>query len=214
MLYPKAAVAPSATSVSMLGARCHRLLKPLMKNFWLMTMTATVSKSSSSPMATWLRAKKAGTGQPHIMCPMEKYMSTSKNPSDAISRRLRTGVSRSSSGSGAACAAPLRDAPYPACCTAAITCAGAAVPSTPMELVSRLTEQAVTPGTLDTAFSTRALHAAQLMPVTLYCSMLLLPFFTSSAFAGWPPARRWSAPCRPGCPGPRRCGCAGPAAPG
>lgn len=40
------------------------------------------------------------------------------------------------------------------------------VPSTPMLLVRRLTEQAVTPGTLDTAFSTRALHAAQLMPVT------------------------------------------------
>lgn len=51
---------------------------------------------------------------------------------------------------------------------------GAAVPSTPMELVSRLTEQAVTPGTLDTAFSTRAEQAAQLIPVTLYCSMLLL----------------------------------------
>ena len=35
-----------------------------------------------------------------------------------------------------------------------------------MELVSRLTEHAVTPGTALTAFSTRALHAAQLMPVT------------------------------------------------
>ena len=43
-----------------------------------------------------------------------------------------------------------------------------AVPSTPMELVSRLTEQAVTPGTAFTAFSTRAEQAAQLMPVTLY----------------------------------------------
>ena len=29
----------------------------------------------------------------------------------------------------------------------------------------------VTPSTLETAFSTRALHAAQLMPVTLYCSI-------------------------------------------
>ena len=46
------------------------------------------------------------------------------------------------------------------------------MPSTPMELVSRLTEQEVTPGTLDTAFSTRALQAAQLMPVTLYCLIL------------------------------------------
>jgi hypothetical protein len=31
----------------------------------------------------------------------------------------------------------------------------------------------VTPGTLETAFSTRVLQAAQLMPVTLYCSILL-----------------------------------------
>ena len=47
-----------------------------------------------------------------------------------------------------------------------MTACSPAVPSTPMLLVRRLTEQAVTPGTLDTAFSTRALHAAQLMPVT------------------------------------------------
>src|SRR5699024_2366922 len=50
--------------------------------------------------------------------------------------------------------------------------AGLAVPSNPMELVSRLTEQAVTPVTLLTAFSTRALQAAQLIPVTLYCSIV------------------------------------------
>ena len=41
-----------------------------------------------------------------------------------------------------------------------------------MELVSRLTEHSVTPGTFETAFSTRALHAAQLMPVTLYCFII------------------------------------------
>jgi hypothetical protein len=35
-----------------------------------------------------------------------------------------------------------------------------------MEFVNRLTEQALTPGTFDTAFSTRVLQAAQLMPVT------------------------------------------------
>ena len=46
-----------------------------------------------------------------------------------------------------------------------------AVPSTPIELVKRLTEQDVTPGTAFTAFSTRAEQAAQLMPVTLYCSI-------------------------------------------
>ena len=40
-----------------------------------------------------------------------------------------------------------------------------------MEFVSRFTAQAVTPGTADTAFSTRAEQAAQLMPVTVYCSI-------------------------------------------
>ena len=54
-------------------------------------------------------------------------------------------------------------------------CSGAAVPVTPIELVSRLTEQLSTPGTARTAFSTRALHAAQLIPVTLYCSKLSPP---------------------------------------
>ena len=53
--------------------------------------------------------------------------------------------------------------------------AALAVPSTPMELVSRLTEQLVTPGTAFTAFSTRAEQAAQLMPVTLYCSIVFTP---------------------------------------
>ena len=43
---------------------------------------------------------------------------------------------------------------------------GAAVPSTPMEFVSRETEHSVTPGTPLTAFSTLALQAAQLIPVT------------------------------------------------
>ena len=49
-----------------------------------------------------------------------------------------------------------------------------AVPSTPMELVNKLTEQEVTPFTPDTAFSTRAEQAAQLIPVTVYCSIIAL----------------------------------------
>ena len=53
---------------------------------------------------------------------------------------------------------------------------GSAVPSTPIDLVSRLTAQAFTPGTWFTAFSTRALQAAQLMPVTIYC------FITDTSF--------------------------------
>ena len=115
------------------------------------------------------------------MCPMEKYISTSKNPREAKSLRFKTGVSRSFSASSARASARFAvpapaprafwrfsAAPYPAYSTAAITASGATFPSTPMEFVSKLTEQAVTPGTFDTAFSTRALQAAQLIPVTVY----------------------------------------------
>ena len=67
--------------------------------------------------------------------------------------------------------APFNDAPYPAASTAAIMLSGLALPSTPIEFVNRLTEQVLTPGTFETAFSTLLLQAAQLMPVTLYCSI-------------------------------------------
>ena len=120
---------------------------------------------------------------------MEKYIRMIQKIREEISRRFNTGVSRSCRAYAAlaalaeALAAPLTDAPYPAASTAAMIAWAEAVPSTPMELVRRLTEQDVTPGTFDTAFSTLALQAAQLMPVTLYCSMEYLPrpgFFLSS----------------------------------
>ena len=69
---------------------------------------------------------------------------------------------------------PFFDAPYPASVTALMISCSLAVPSTPIELVSRLTEQDVTPGTFETAFSTLLLQAAQLMPVTIYCSIVVL----------------------------------------
>ena len=98
----------------------------------------------------------------------------------------------------------LTDALYPASCTARMMLSALALPSTPMEFVKRLTVQDVTPGTLETAFSTRALQAAQLMPFTLNCSILRLPPFAvflsmvirilypiiSSTFAGSSRARR------------------------
>ncbi len=31
-------------------------------------------------MATWLSIRKQGSGQPHIICPMEKYISTMRKP--------------------------------------------------------------------------------------------------------------------------------------
>ena len=86
----------------MFGALCHRLLKPLIKNFWLITMIITVRRSCRSPMATWFSAKNAGTGHPHIICPMEKYIRTIKNPKEARSRFFRTGVSWSARASSSA----------------------------------------------------------------------------------------------------------------
>ena len=54
---------------------------------------------------------------------------------------------------------------------------GEAVPSTLIEFVKRLTVQEVTPSTFETAFSTCALHAAQLMPVTENCCIFLFYLF-------------------------------------
>ena len=132
-----------------------------------------------SPIPTPLWCSQCGIGAPH-MWPMEKYISTSSTAAEAISRFLSIGVSRSVSSSAAAAGAALFTtfslAPYPAFSTARMTSAGAAEPSTPMEFVSRLTAHEVTPGTVETAFSTRAEHAAQLMPVIEYCVMVL-PFY-------------------------------------
>lgn len=131
-----------------------------------------------------------GTGHPHIICPMEKYIRTIRNPTDAIRRLFSTGVSLSFSISSPAkaCAgctfaapSPFFDAPYPASLTALMISCSVAVPSTPIEFVRRLTEQDVTPGTFETAFSTLALQAAQLIPVTIYC-IIVVCFLLSSYF--------------------------------
>ena len=95
----------------MLGAAWARLLKPLMKNFWLMTMTATASSIWTRATATWLPSNQAGRGQPHIICPIEKYISTSRKPREAISRRLSRGVSWSARASRAAPASEAGAAP-------------------------------------------------------------------------------------------------------
>ena len=56
----------------------------------------------------------------------------------------------------------------------------AAVPSTVIEFVSRLTVHELTPSTAETAFSTLAEHAAQLIPLTEYCSKQSRPFYFMS----------------------------------
>ena len=94
-LHANEAVAPSETSVSMFGARCSRLLNPLMKNRWLMTMISPVSISCTRPMATWLSSNQWGRGQPHIICPIVRYISGISRHREAMSRFFSSGVSRS-----------------------------------------------------------------------------------------------------------------------
>ena len=43
-------------------------------------------------MATWLPSNQPGSGQPHIMWPIEKYIRMSRKTTDAMSRFLRCGV--------------------------------------------------------------------------------------------------------------------------
>ena len=119
--YPKDAAEPRATSVSMLGAPCLKDPNPDVKNLPLMTMMIRARRSSRSPRATWF-SKISGTGHPHIMCPMLKYMRTMRKTAEVISLFLSLGVSVSLSASSSAlsfsdeltvfCApAPLTEAP-------------------------------------------------------------------------------------------------------
>ena len=80
------------------------------------------------------------------------------------------------------CAEPFGLAWYPALSTAAAIASSVALPSTFIELVTRLTEQDFTPSTLDTAFSTCATQAEQVIPLTsncLICAYSQLKFSTS-----------------------------------
>ena len=119
---------PSATSVSMFGARCHRLLKSADKELLVDHHDDTCKKQLYQPHGYMIiRQTHAGSGQPHIICPMEKYISTSKKPTDAISRLFQhrcfvifQRFLRCRKQKPAAPAAPFKDAPYPASCTAVI----------------------------------------------------------------------------------------------
>ena len=133
-------------------------------------MMIVVNNNWIRPIATWFPSKILGIGQFHIICPIDRYIKGIKKHNDVISRFFKTGVSLSFNKSASAellcVCTPFFFAPYPASSTALMITDESAVPSTPIEFVNRLTEQDVTPSTLETAFSTRALQAAQLMPVT------------------------------------------------
>ncbi len=90
-LYPKAAPEPRATSVSIFGALWIKPLKPLIKNFWLITITATVKISWNRAIEIWL-LRKSGIHQPHIICPIETYISGINKITDEIKRLSKIGV--------------------------------------------------------------------------------------------------------------------------
>ena len=81
----------------MFGARCHRLLKPLMKEFLIDYHHDGREQQLRQPHGDVIvRRRNAGSGQPHIMWPIEKYISTTRKPSDQKSLRFSFGVSWSS----------------------------------------------------------------------------------------------------------------------
>ena len=147
-LYINDAPEPMATSVSMFGAPCIAPLNPLTKNFWLMIITNMVRSICVSPIATWLPSKNDGSGQFHIICPIDIYIRGINIMTDATS--LIFIFDRAASLSDCpppevlsvlfVCAPPSAgEAPYPAFSTADMISSLEAVPSTIMEFVRRLT---------------------------------------------------------------------------
>ena len=69
-----------------------------------MTIMITVRYSCTRPIITWLPSINAGSGQFHIICPMEKYIRTSKKPTEYNKRFFKIGVSWSARASSEAAA--------------------------------------------------------------------------------------------------------------
>ena len=135
---------------------------PFMKNFLLIIIMVTERSNCTSPTDTGLRSKKSGNGKLHIVYPIEKYIRTISRTSEETSLDISPFSSALSVRS-----VPL--IPYPAFITASSIALSVAVPSTVIELVRRFTAHELTPATAETAFSTRAEQAAQVIPVTENC---------------------------------------------
>ncbi len=73
----------------MFGARCHSAWKPLMKEFLVDDHDGDRQQHLRQAHRDVVAVKERGSGQPHIMWPIEKYISTSRKPSDQSSRRLQ-----------------------------------------------------------------------------------------------------------------------------
>ena len=175
ILYPNDAAEPMATSVSMFGAPCKRPFAPFRKNRLWITKT-TAARTACRDAFTAGFSRNAGNGSPNIR-PIARYIKRSTKPTER-NRLLRSRLNSVFTKGSSSFAVSGATKPYPAAVTAAAISASEASPSTPSCPLNRFTAQEETPGTAETAFSTRALHAAQLIPVTLY---VLIPH---------PPCRR------------------------
>ena len=164
-----------ATRASIFGAPWKRDRKPEVKKARLIAMTIKDRIISVRARPRWLWSRKAGTGRSSMLWPMVMYIRNTRKMMERMSRRFNFGVSWSFSASSSAARAEVSSAdafmgfaPYPAFSTAETTSFAGTSPSTDMEFVSRDTVTCFTPGTLDTAFSTWAWQAAQVIPDTIY----------------------------------------------
>ena len=103
-----------ATNVSIFGAPCIIPLKPLVKKVLFMYIMAPASIISMMPIIAAVSPSASpaspAPGHPHMVKPMEKYMSTRSRATEMIRRFLSFGVSVSLRISSAA-SALLRRAP-------------------------------------------------------------------------------------------------------
>ena len=59
----------------------------IIKNLWFMTITPVVSSNCVIACARRFSSKAAGSGHPHIICPMERYIRGKRMISDTRNRR-------------------------------------------------------------------------------------------------------------------------------
>ena len=165
-LYTNPAIEPRLTRLSIFGEPLKMALTPFRYIFWLITIIIVVNINCIRAIATGFSTKYSNIGAPHITCPIEIYASGNKNTSDTAKRISNFFVSLSLL-STFALFCPLTVAPYPIFSTARITILVSISPNTCISPVKRFTLQLSTPLRPDTVFSTLALHAPQVIPVTL-----------------------------------------------
>ena len=136
--------------MSIFALLCRTPLIPLIKNFELIIKIISERIACDIEKAT-KSCKNSGTHQPHIIYPMEIYISGNKRTTEST-RRIIILFIFSFSSVGKISSPVLIFALYPAFCTALRICLLSAFPDTVIVFVSRFTLHSSTPSTEDTAF--------------------------------------------------------------